>query len=388
MRATIVLLFASCVAAFAAATKPHAPLFDGLGKLHYPVRTTSKLAQRYFDQGLSLCYAFNHREAIRSFEAAARHDTNLAIAWWGVAYAYGPHVNKPMTKEDNDAAWAALRQAMALRSNGSPREQAYITALRTRYQEKFAEDRAALDKAYAAAMREVARKYPDDLDAQTLLAEALMDTMPWDYWKSDRSPKPETEEANAALRYVMARNPDHPGANHLYIHAVEAGPQPELALPAADRLLDHAPQAGHLVHMPSHIYMRVGQYEDAVKSNERAIRADQSYIRHCRAQGFYPGAYYPHNIHFLWYAYLFQGRTTDALKAANRVAENARENYCGPRKAVEGARVRHLVWLTAARFGRWEDVLAVQQPPATNDFLVDRVMWHYARGLALAARKQ
>jgi len=370
------------------AARPHAPLFDGLGKLHHPVTTTSKMAQRYFDQGLSLCYAFNHREAIRSFEAAARYDTNLAMAWWGVAYAYGPHVNKPMTKEDNDSAWSALRKAVALREKASPKEQAYLTALASRYKEQFADDRSALDKAYAAAMRTVAKAYPDDLDAQTLLAEALMDTMPWDYWKSDRSPKPETEEANAALRYVMARNPDHPGANHLYIHAVEAGPQPELGLPSADRLLNYAPQAGHLVHMPSHIYMRVGLYEQAVKSNRRAIKADQSYIRNCRAQGFYPGAYYPHNIHFLWYAYLFQGRSAEALAAANTAAENALENYCGPKKAVEGARVRHLPWLTLARFGKWDEVLKVQEPPATNDFLIDRVMWHYTRGLAFAARKQ
>jgi tetratricopeptide (TPR) repeat protein len=169
---------------------------------------------------------------------------------------------------------------------------------------------------------------------------------------------------------------------------VEAGPQPELGLPSADRLLTYAPQAGHLVHMPSHIYMRVGQYENAVKSNLRAVRADQSYIRHCRAQGFYPGAYYPHNVHFLWYGYLFQGRVADALDAADKVADNALENYCGPKKAVEGARVRHLPWLTLARFGRWDEVLEVQQPPATNDFLIDRVMWHYCRGLAFAARKQ
>ena len=388
IRATIAVFLAGCTVALADGTKPQAPLFDGLGKLHHPVTTSSKMAQRYFDQGLSLCYAFNHTEAIRSFEAAARQDANLAMAWWGVAYAYGPHVNKPMSKEDNDNAWAALRKAMDLRSNASPQEQAYITALRTRYQEKFAEDRLALDKAYAAAMRNVAKAYPDDLDAQTLLAEALMDTMPWDYWQKDRSPKPETEEANTALRYVITRNPDHPGANHFYIHAVEAGPQPELALPSADRLLNYAPQAGHLVHMPSHIYMRVGQYDDAIKANQRAVKADQSYIRHCRAQGFYPGAYYPHNAYFLWYAYLFQGRVGDALDTAKMVAENALENYCGPKKALEGARVRHLPWLTLARFERWDDVLKVQQPPATNDFLIDRAMWHYTRGLAFAAQQQ
>ena len=388
MKKSFMLLLATCVVAMADAPKPHAPLFDGLGKLSHPVTTSSKQAQRYFNQGLSLCYAFNHREAIRSFEAAARYDTNLAMAWWGVAYAYGPHVNKPMTEEETKSAWEALQRAIALQSKASPKEQAYIGALAKRYQEKFVTDRSSLDKAYAAAMRNVAKTYPDDLDAQVLLAEALMDTMPWDYWKGDRTPKPETEEANAALRYVMSRNPEHMGANHLYIHAVEAGPQPDLGLPSADRLLNYAPQAGHLVHMPSHIYMRVGQYQDAVESNKRAVKADQSYLRHCRAQGFYPGAYYPHNAHFLWYAYLFQGRAGDALETAKMVAENAAENYCGPKKAVEGARVRHLPWLTLARFGRWDDVLKIEQPSSTNDFLIDRVMWHYTRGLAFAARKQ
>src|SRR5262245_1026316 len=367
MKNVLLVFIAGCTALAAESPKVQAPLFDGLGDWHHPVTTSSKLAQRYFDQGLSLCYAFNHKEAIRSFEAAAKHDTNLAMAWWGVAYAYGPHVNKPMSKEDNDGAWVALRHALALRPKASPSEQAYIAALSTRYQETFMEDRSTLDKTYAAAMREVARKYPDDLDAQTLLAEALMDTMPWDYWTKDRSPKPETEEANAALRFVIARSPNHPGANHLYIHAVEAGPQPELGLPSANRLLNYAPQAGHLVHMPSHIYMRVGQYQDAVESNERAVKADQSYLRHCRAQGFYPGVYYPHNIHFLWYAFLFQGRTADALDAATKVADYAGANYCGANRALEAPRVRHLPWLTSARFGRWDEVLKVQQPPATND---------------------
>jgi tetratricopeptide (TPR) repeat protein len=213
-----------------------------------------------------------------------------------------------------------------------------------------------------------------------------MDTMPWDYWQKDRSPKPETEEAAAALRFVMARSPDHPGANHFYIHAVEAGPNPELGLPAADRLLNFAPQAGHLVHMPGHIYMRVGQYHDAATVNERSIKADQSYLRYCRAQGFYPAAYYPHNVHFLWYATLFEGRTADALAAAQKAADIAIDNACGPSKAVEAPRFRHLPWLTLARFGRFDEVLKVGQPPSTNDYLIDRVMWHFTRGLAFAAR--
>ncbi|MCI0534477.1 MAG: hypothetical protein L0Z50_04550 [Verrucomicrobiales bacterium] len=365
-----------------------APLFDGLGSYHHPITTQSKRAQRYFDQALSLCYAFNHKEAIRSFEGALKHDADCAMAYWGIAYASGPHVNKPMTKQENDRAWQAIEKAVALKPKVSPKEQAYIDAMARRYQSAFLEDRSALDKAYAAAMGAIVKEYPDDLDAQTLFAEALMDTMPWDYWLKDRSPKPETEEAVAALRFVMARNPDHPGANHFYIHAVEAGPNPELGLPSADRLLSFAPQAGHLVHMPGHIYMRVGQYHDAATANERSIKADQSYIRDCKAQGFYPGVYYPHNVHFLWYATLFEGRSADALAAAKKAADIAIDNTCGPSKALEAPRFRHLPWLTLARFGRMDEVLKVVQPPSTNDFLIDRVMWHFTRGLAFAARGQ
>jgi tetratricopeptide (TPR) repeat protein len=293
-----------------------------------------------------------------------------------------------MDKADTERAWDALQKALALKSRVGANERAYIDAVAKRYQAEFAEDRSALDKAYAAAMREVTKQFPDDLDARTIFSEALMDTMPWDYWLKDRSPKPETEEAFAALRYVIARNPNHPGANHFFIHAVEAGPHPEQGIPSADRLGGFAPQAGHLVHMPAHIYMRVGQYYDAEMANRFATKADRAYIRHCAAQGFYPGAYYPHNEHFLWYATLFQGRSAEALASAKKCAEIALENYCGPKKAVEGPRLRHLPWLTLARFGRWDDVLKVPQPPATNDFLIDRAMWHFARGLAFAAQKQ
>jgi tetratricopeptide (TPR) repeat protein len=363
-----------------------APLFDGLGNHHHAVSTKSARAQRYFDQGLTLCYAFNHKEAIRSFQGALAHDPNCAMAYWGIAYAYGPHVNKPMSEEDNVQAWAAVRKALALKSKASAKERAFIEAMADRYQEAFVEDRSALDKAYAEAMRKVVQEYPDDLDAQTLFAEALMDTMPWDYWTSDRSPKPETEEAFAALRWVLKRNPDHPGATHLYIHAVEAGPNPELGLPAADALAENGPRAGHLVHMPSHIYIRVGRYQDATEANERSVEADLSYIQSCRAQGFYPGVYYPHNVHFLWYANLFEGRSAKALEAAEQAARIAVDNYCGPSKAYEAPRFRHLPWLTQARFGQWDAVLAVERPPSTNDFLIDRVMWHFTRGLALAGR--
>lgn len=363
------------------------PLFDGLGHLHYPVTTSSKQAQRYFDQGLRLLFGFNHKEAIRSFRSAAHLDPRCAMAHWGVAYAYGPHVNRPMDANDTTQAWAALQLAVAGKSVVSAKEQAYITALESRYAPQHVEDRSALDQAFAKAMRGLVEQYADDLDAHVLFAEALMNTMPWDYWTRDRSPKPETEEILGALRFVMSRDPDHPGANHFYIHAVEAGPNPETGLPSADRLRTYAPAAGHLVHMPAHIDMRVGQYAKAVVANERAVKADRDYIRQCRALGFYPGAYYPHNLHFLWWAQLFEGRSQEALRTAKRAAAYALDNYCGPSKAVEAPRLRHLPWLTLARFGRWDEVLAVAQPPSTNDFLVDRALWHFTRGLAFAARR-
>ena len=383
---SIALLTVGLVGGLRAAEKLPGPLFDQLGNLEHPVTTSSKTAQRYFNQGMRLLFGFNHKEAIRSFRSAAHLDPQCAMAHWGVAYAFGPHVNRPMDSNDTAQAWTALQRAVANKANASAKERAYIEALSKRYQEQHLDDRLALDQAFAAAMRELVQQFPDDLDAQVIFAESLMNTMPWDYWTRDRTPKPETEEILGALRYVMARNPDHPGANHFYIHAVEAGPSPELGVPVADRLLRHAPAAGHLVHMPAHIYMRVGQYHDAAVANELAVKSDRDYINSCRAQGFYPGVYYPHNIHFLWWAQLFEGRSKDALRTANQAAVYAVENYCGPKKVLEAPRLRHLPWLTLARFGKWDEILAIAQPPNTNDFLVDRAVWHFTRGLAFAAK--
>jgi tetratricopeptide (TPR) repeat protein len=370
-----------------AAEKLPGPLLDGFGDLHHPVTTDSKKAQQYFDQGIRLLFGFNHKEAIRAFRSAAQLDPDCAMANWGVAYAYGPHVNKPMDSNDTAQAWSALKQAMAAKAKVSQKDQAYITALEKRYQPEHNDNRHALDVAFADAMRDLSKQYPDDLDAQVLFAEALMDTMPWDYWTRDRTPKPETEEILGALRSIMARDPNHPGANHFYIHAVEAGPNPEAGLAAADRLRFYAPRSGHLVHMPGHIYMRVGDYHEAVLANERAVKADRDYISHCRALGFYPGVYYPHNLQFLWWAQLFEGRSEEALRTANKAAEYALDNYCGPKKALEAPRMRHLPWLTLIRFGRWNEALAITQPPNTNDFLVDRAVWHFMRGIAFAAQK-
>ncbi|MBL9135836.1 MAG: hypothetical protein JNK85_08215 [Verrucomicrobiales bacterium] len=382
-------LFTSVMAIATAvgSTRLPGPVLDGLGDLHHPVTTDSKSAQQYFDQGLRLLFGFNHKEAIRAFASAAHLDPECAMAHWGVAYAHGPHVNRPMDATDTAAAWQALQRALQHQAQASPKDRAYITALGKRYQPTHQDDRLTLDRAFADAMRDLVRQFPDDLDAQTLFAESLMNTMPWDYWTRDRTPKPETQEILSALRLVLDRDPNHPGANHFYIHAVEAGPNPEWGIPAADRLLRYAPAAGHLVHMPAHIYMRVGNYAAAAVANELAAKADRTYIRHCLAQGFYPGVYYPHNLHFHWWALLFEGRRKDALRAANKAADYALDNYCGPSKAFEAPRLRHLPWLTLVRFGEWKSVLNVETPPGTNDFLVDRALWHFSRGLAFCANQ-
>jgi tetratricopeptide (TPR) repeat protein len=363
-----------------AAEQRAAPLFGDLGDYHHTITTRSPMAQRYFDQGLTLVYGFNHAEAIRSFEAAAKHDPNCAMAYWGIALAYGPNINAPMTDDAVPKASAALQKAVELSKNASPEEQAYIQALAKRYTDKPLADRAPLDHAYADAMRQLSKQYPDDLDAATLFAESLMDTMPWSYWTKDLQTRPATVEAIATLESVLARNPDHPGAIHYYIHVEEAGPQPQKALAGADRLCNLVPGAGHLVHMPSHIYARVGLYHDASLANERAIQVDQSYINQCNRQGFYPAMYYPHNIHFLWHSSAIEGRSATSLQAARQVAEHVTHGHC---RAVEASRLRFLPLLTLARFGQWEQILAEPEPEKMD--LYESAMWHYARGLACSA---
>lgn len=362
-----------------ASTAAGAPLFDDLGNYHHKITTNSRLAQRYFDQGLTLTYGFNHGEAVRSFREAARLDPECAMCYWGVAVALGPNINKPMADEDVPVAWEAVQQARRLAPKASQREQAYIKALESRYTSQPVKDRKKLDLAYANAMREVMKSYPDDLDAASLFAEAMMDTMPWDYYMEDRRPKAVTEEVIKALESVMARNPNHPGANHFYIHAVEASLYPERALPSAARLGSIAPGAGHLVHMPSHIYLRVGRYHDATLVNERAVRADESYIAQCNAQGFYPVAYYPHNQHFLWYTASQEGRSDLAISMAREI-DRMNESH----NLAEGKRFSPILILTLARFGRWDEVFSQPRPPKDQLFAV--AMDHYARGMAAAAK--
>ena len=355
-----------------------APLFGDLGDYHYPVTTQSPQAQRYFDQGLILTYAFNHPEAIRSFEEAARLDPRSAMAWWGVALNYGPNINKPMDKGDVPKAWAALQKARELSNYASQKERGFIDALSKRYAQNPPEDRAALDHSYADAMRGLHRKYPDDPDVATLFAESLMDTMPWDYYTKDGKPRPATAEVLAALEGVLARKSDHAGACHYYIHAVEAS-EPHKAMAAADTLLNLVPGAGHLVHMPAHIYLRMGLYREASVSNELASRADEGYIAQCNAQGFYPATYYPHNVHFLWYTNSMEARSQQAIAAAREIAKHG-----GCMKLTEEDRMEPLLALVLVRFGKWDEVLALPAPAKEKTFAT--AMSHYARGLAWAAK--
>lgn len=358
-----------------------APLFGDLGTFGRPITTSSELAQRYFDQGLVLTYGFNHAEAIRSFREASRLDPACAMCFWGEAYALGPNINAPMDPAANPEAWRALQAALGALDGETDVERDLVTALAARYAEVAPEDRAALDRAYADAMRSAARAHPADDDVQALFAEALMDTMPWDYYRADGTPKPEALEAIAALESVLARTPDHPGAIHYYIHAVEPSSTPERAEAGADRLRDLVPGAGHLVHMPAHIYLRVGRYHDAAVANEKAAASDESYITQCRAQGFYPAAYYPHNVHFLWAAASFEGRSAVALAAADKLAALIPDEVVGEFPFVE--EFLPIGLYARVRFGRWSELLERSAPPPNQRYVTG--VWHYARGMAFAA---
>ncbi len=360
-----------------------APRLQNLGDHSHPITTAAPRAQLFFDQGLRLSYGFNHPEAYRSFQEAARLDPDCAMCYWGMALVLGPNINAPMKPEDELVALSTVQRALSLRAKASPAEQAYIGALARRYLGN-ASQRATGNTLYAEAMREVARSQPDDLDAATLAAEAMMDLQPWSYWTRDGRPTGNTLEIIALLESVLARNPDHPGATHLYVHMMEAW-RPDLAEAAADRLLKLMPGAGHIVHMPSHIYMRVGRYADASAANEAAIAADEDYITQCRTQGLYPVTYYPHNIHFLWSSATMEGKSFVALGAARRTVSRVPEHQWG--HLPSWAQIFAAAPLYAmTRFGRWEEILAEPQPDRTQ--LYEMGIWLYARGMALARTKK
>lgn len=360
-----------------AASGAVAPRLQNVGTHKFAVVTCSAQAQPFMHQGLNLTYGFNHAEAGRAFAEAARLDPDCAMALWGQALVLGPNINAPMAPEEEPKAKALAGKAVALKSKASPAEREYIDALAVRYTGK-ADDRRAADQAFAGAMRVLHEKYPHDLDAATLYAESLMDLRPWNYWTRDGRPYAETHQIIAALDQVITRNPAHPGALHYWIHLWEGSNTPEKAEAAADRLLPLAPAAGHLVHMPGHIYQRVGRYSDAAKANQLAIAADEDYITQCRAQGIYPLGYYPHNVHFLWFAATMNGQSQMAIDAARKTA-----------KAIPPAAVKELPILQSftlvpdfalVRFGKWDEILAAPAP--SLDSLFAQGVRHYARGMA------
>ena len=357
------------------------PLFQGLSTWTHKVTTSSPDAQKYFDQGLRFIYGFNHDEATRSFKEAARLDPNCAMAYWGIAFTLGPNYNLPTDPERAKAAYEAAQRALTLAPQVSEKERAYIDAIAKRYGADPQADRRALDVAFADAMREVAKRYPDDLDAATLFAESLMNLRPWDLWTPDGKPQPGTEEIVAALESVLQRNPDHLGAIHYYIHAVEASQQPERAERYADRLGKVAPGAGHLVHMPSHIYMRIGRYKDANISNARAAKVDEDYLETHNVQGVYRIMYYPHNVHFQWAAATMEGRSKEALTAARKLVAQTSVEFVKQMPMVEFVPPTLLFGL--ARFGKWQEIL--QQPAPPEELQYTTAIWHYVRGLAFAA---
>ncbi|MEP6708099.1 MAG: hypothetical protein ABJC05_11300 [Pyrinomonadaceae bacterium] len=359
-----------------------APRLQKLGDHKFPVSTKNAQAQLFMNQGLNLSYAFNHAEAGRAYREAERLDPNLAIAFWGEALALGPNINAPMDPTAEPKALEAMQKAIALKAKATPREQALIDALKFRYSGR-AEDRRANDVAYADAMRKVHLQFPGDPDIAMLYVESVMDLRPWGYWTRDGTPYERTAEVVALTEETMARNPNHPGALHLYIHLMEAYAAYK-AEPAADRLLTLMPAAGHMVHMPAHIYQRVGRFADAVKSNELAIAADEDYISQCHAQGLYPMAYYPHNLHFLWFAATAEGRSKLAIDSARKAASKVDDETLKAVPLLAGFRV--VPYLALTRFGKWDEMLREPAPPATSAYL--RGQWHYARGTAFLGKGQ
>ncbi|QEG41511.1 tetratricopeptide repeat protein [Roseimaritima ulvae] len=363
------------------------PLLEGITVHRYQVTTDSPLAQRYFDQGLNLSYAFNHDEAIRSFEQAIQFDPDCVMAWWGIALCNGPHINNPlMDQPRSQAAWQAIEKAKAACDSATATEQALITALKSRYTadaKANVEERPMFDKRYAMSMRRVHQQFPDNDDVTVLYAESLMDLRPWDLWSPDGQPRPETPTILSLLETVLQRNPNHPGANHLYIHAVEASNEPQRAMAAADRLRTLMPGSGHMVHMPAHIDVRTGKWAQASDQNEHSMRVDQEYRKASPKQGFY-SVYMLHNPHFLAFTCMMEGRRERAEQAAKQMLAGITPELlqhsaplADPFMAIE--------YQVLVRFGQWDAVLKMPEPPA--GLPLTTALWRFARATALAAKR-
>jgi len=354
-------------------------LVTGLGNLHHPVSTKNSQAQQFFDQGLRFIYAFNHDEAARSFQHAAELDPKLAMAYWGVAEAVGPNYNDPADPDRYKRAHDAVQRAVDLSAAATPRDQAYIQAMARRFPADPASDLKKAAEDYRDAMRQLVSEFPDDLDAATLFAEAGMNLHSWGLWHTDGTPEAGTDEIVSTLESVMKRDPDHLGAVHYYIHAVEASPNPERALAGASRLAALAPNAGHIVHMPAHVYIRTGDYEAAVKTNEQAAAVDRAYIKATGVQGIYPMMYYSHNLHFIAMCAAMNGNYEESRKNADLLVENV-----GPHvkemPPLEGFMT--IPMAVEIRFHHWNEILKMSQPDAAMK--TASVFWHLGRGLALA----
>ena len=362
-------------------------LQEGLGRHHFPISSNGAMAQRYFDQGLILSFGFNHAEAARSFREAQRRDPNCAMCYWGEALVLGPNINAPMDPTVVSQAFAALEKAVALKGQATEKEGALIQALAMRYSKEVMTDRSPLDVAYAEAMRAVAQQFPDDPTIGALLAEALMDLHPWDFWSRGGEAQPWTPEIVSRLETVLDQSASHPLANHLYIHIMEASPNPEKALPSAERLPALVPGSGHLVHMPAHIYIRVGRYRDAVLANQHAVKVDKHYLNHAHEESLYTAAYVPHNSHFLWAAAIKLGRQQLAMQAALDTAATVKPEMM--RTPGIGGTMQHFWTIplyTKIAFGQWSEILAEPKPPV--DLLYPTAIWHYARGLALVRQEK
>jgi tetratricopeptide (TPR) repeat protein len=363
-----------------------ANLIEGLGDYSMPVTAKNADVQRWFDQGLAMAYGFNHDAAERSFLKAAELDPDCAMCWWGAALVLGPHVNAGMDPNNAPKAWDRLQRAQRTASGATEKEQAFIRALAARYAENPPEDRRPLDEAYAAAMGELAAKYPDDLDAGALHAESMMNLQPWDYWDASGQPKGHTAEVVSQLESVIAKNPNHAGALHLYVHAVEASPDPSKGVAAADTLRELLPGSGHLVHMPAHIYARVGRWHDAVVANQKAIVADDAYLAICKpGPGVYPLGYVPHNHHFLWFAATMEGASEIARAAAAHTGERTSDPQLMRTPGFEAMQNFSLTPLFAAvRFGKWDEVTAMARP--ADDLPYMQAMWNYGQAMAAVSQ--
>lgn len=363
-----------------------APLLKGLDGLHFPVSTKNLEAQRYFDQGLMLSFGFNHAEAARSFYEATKQDSTCAMGWWGFAYVLGPNYNAGMEKDNFQRAYDAVQKAKLYSKSSTQKEKDLIEALTHRYTKDAIIARSVLDSSYAVAMRKVYKKYSNDVTIASIFAESLMDLHPWDLYKKDGTIQPWTPEILSVIEKGLKLEPRHPGTNHFYIHATEMSQHAEKALASADLLRDLVPGAGHLVHMPSHTYIRIGRYHDGVVTNQKAVMVDSLYLESCHAQGIYPLAYYPHNYHFISACATLSGESKIAIKGANATA-----NHCYEKLLFDPAwsSLQHyysIPWYVEVKLGLWNDIISSPAPEKKLKYPL--VVWHYAQGMAMLSKNK